>query len=227
MKKIALYLSLVMLPAFAASDLTKKLDDLSIPKDHVTPILSKAQLESVNSRYSSLRNRHELTLLGSNNFNADSHIDTKQAGATYRYHINSSWSLGFRYTEYENTLSAAGEKLVDSQDILPDTDYAVKSTDLFINFNTVYGKLRLTDKTVVYFDHYLALGYGDIALASGETQIYTIDTGLSFWFGKHFSSRVGVKNELYVQQKINGNDNTHNVMGYLEFGYLFGEGNRI
>ena len=119
-------------------------------------------------------------------------------------------------------MSGAGEKLFDEEKILPDTDYAIKSTEGFVNFNTVYGKIRLTQSTIVYFDHFVALGYGNVSLGNGEAQMYTADTGFSFWLGKKMSLRTGLKNEFYQQQKINGPENVHNAMGYLEFGYLFG-----
>ncbi len=213
--------------SFSASELENKLDALNIPSDKVTPLVSEEELVSVNGRYSSLNKRHEVTLLGANNFNADSHMDTKQVGATYRFHINSKWSVGARYTEYENKLSDAGKKLFDNSQLLPDSDFAIKSTDAFVNFNTVYGKLRLTKDTIVYFDQYISLGYGDIALANGETKMVSADLGFAFWLGKNASARVGVRNEFYEQQKLNGADDVHNAMGYVEVGYLFGEGARI
>lgn len=222
MKNLILISLLLSSSAYSASKLDSKLDSLNIPSDKVTPLLSEENLISVNKRYSSLTNRHELTFSGSNNFNADSHMDTKKRSASYRYHINPKWSLGYRYSDYFNKLTAAGEKLYDEQKILPDSDYSLKSTEGFINYNTVYGKLRLTEDTIVYFDQYLALGYGKISLANGEAQMYTLDAGFAFWLGKNYSFRVGAKNELYRQQKINGDDDVHNVMGYLEFGYLFG-----
>jgi outer membrane beta-barrel protein len=228
MKKI-LGISIVLMSfsGFSASDLEKKLDSLNIPSDKVTPLVSEENLISVNSRYSSLNKRNELTLIGANNFTSDSHIDTRQVGAAYRFHINSRWSIGARYTEYENKLSEAGDELFKDKNILPDSDFAIKSTDGFISFNTVYGKIRLTKKTIVYFDQYISLGYGNVALSQGEAQMYTVDAGFAFWLGKHGSARIGVKNELYEQHKLNGAENVHNAMGYVEVGYLFGEGARI
>lgn len=228
MKKIlCASIALISLSGFSASELENKLDSLNIPSDKVTPLVSEEDLISVNSRYSSLNKRHEVTLLGANNFTADSHMETRQIGATYRFHINSRWSLGARYTEYENKLSASGDKLFKAQNLLPDSDYAIKSTDGFINFNTIYGKLRLTKNTIVYFDQYVSMGYGKIALANGEAQMYTADLGFSFWLGKHGSARIGVKNELYEQTKLNGAEDVHSAMGYVEVGYMFGEGARI
>ena len=234
MKKLSFVFLILSLTTFSfakeesgADDLSKKLDGLNIPSDKVTPLLSEEDLYAVNERYSSLSNRFEFTLFGAHDFAADAHMDSKQTGATMRYHINSRWSLGARYTEYFNELTPSGEALFEQEQLLPDSDFALKSSDAFINFNTVYGKVRLTRDTVVYFDQKIYLGYGNVSLSSGETQMYLADLGLSFWVGKKMSARFGVKNEFYTQKRINGDDNVHNAMGYLEIGYLFGEGSRI
>lgn len=226
MKKILLVSVALISMGAQAVDLDKKLDALSMPDDRVSPMISEDQLSVVNTRYSSLVNRHELTIAGANNFTSDSHIDTKQAFATYRYHINSTWGVGLRYSIYNNELTGSGKKLFDDEKILPDTDYALKSTEIFTSFNALYGKLRWNSEKVVYFDQYFTLGYGKVDLASGLTDIYSLDLGMAFWLGKHYSGRIGLKNEFYTQSKINGDESALNAMGYVEFGYLFGEGNR-
>lgn len=208
------------------SELEKKLDALNIPDDKVTNVLSQDQLYVVNERYSSLVNRHELTLMGANNFTADSHLSTQQAALSYRYHLNADWSFGARYTRYTNKLTDAGQRLFDDKKILPDSDFALNGRELFVNYNTIYGKLRWTEDTVVYFDQYVALGGGKVKLSSGSKNLYFADLGFSFWLGKHMSTRVGFKNEFYTQSQLNGNRNIHNGIGYLEFGYLFGSGDR-
>ena len=226
-KIISLFVLPILSLQASESKLSEKLDSLNIPSDKVTPLVSKENLFAVNDRYSSLTKRHEVSFFGANNFNSDSHIETTQSGAAYRFHINSRWSVGAKYSEYSNKLSGAGKKLFDNEQLLPDTDYALKSTEGFISFNTIYGKLRLTRDTIVYFDQYIALGYGDVALANGEQKMTTLDLGLAFWLGRKASARVGLKNEFYTQQKINGSSDVQNAMGYMEFGYLFGEGARI
>lgn len=210
----------------SSSELEKKLDALNIPDDKVTSVLSEDKLYVVNTRYSSLVNRHELTLQGANNFTADSHLSTQQVALAYRYHINSTWSAGLRYNRHTNKLTSAGQKLFEEKKTLPDTDYALNSKELFVNFNTIYGKLRWSENTVVYFDQYVALGAGKIKLASGDTNLGFLDLGLSFWLGNHMSSRVGFKNEFYKQKQLSGVRNIHNGVGYIEFGYLFGSGDR-
>lgn len=228
MKKIVtVFLLMSSTMSFAQSqDLEKKLDALNIPDDKVSAVLSEDQLYVVNDRYSSLRNRHEVTLMGANNFTADSHLSTKQTGFSYRYHLNADWSFGARYTRYSNKLTTAGKNLFESQKILPDSDYAMNGKELFVNYNTIYGKLRWTEDTVVYFDQYVSLGGGKVKLSSGEKNLMFADLGFSFWIGKHMSARFGVKNEFYTQNQRSGERNVHNANGYLEFGYLFGEGDR-
>ncbi len=210
----------------SVSKLENKLDALNIPDDKVTPLLSQDQLHIVNTRYSSLINRHEVTLKGGHNFTSDSHLDSKDIALSYRYHLNSDWSFGLRYTEYQNKLTGAGDRLFNDQKLLPDTDYAINSTELFATYNTIYGKLRWSKDTIVYFDQYISLGVGQMELASGKTNHGLVDVGLSFWLGKHMSTRVGLKNEFYNQTQLSGEVFKANSFGYIEFGYLFGSGDR-
>ncbi|MBC7538381.1 MAG: outer membrane beta-barrel domain-containing protein [Bacteriovorax sp.] len=229
MKQLIIAFSLFsssVLMAQQNSELEKKLDALNIPDDKVTTVVSEDKLYIVNTRYSSLVNRHEVTLQGGNNFTADSHLSTQQAAFAYRYHLNSNWSGGLRYTRYSNKLTDAGQRLFVDKKMLPDTDFAFNGQEAFINYNTIYGKLRWTEDTVVYFDQYVALGGGRIKLASGSKNLAFADLGLSFWIGNHMSTRIGFKNEFYQQTQLSGSRNIHNGVGYFEFGYLFGNGDR-
>lgn len=231
MKKVSkVLIGLVSLASFSSAfgdDLLQKLNDLNVPSDRVTPLISSEDLYSVNSRYSSLINRHELTFEGANNFNPDSHLKNETVSASYIYHLNSKWSFEYRYTEYQNELSAAGKKLFDDKKLLPDTDYALKSSEFLASYNTFYGKMRITEKQIVYFDQYITLGRGTIALASGETDLTSLDLGFAFWLGKSFSLRTGLRNEFYTQNRLSGSRDVQHSFGYLELGYLFGEGTRI
>ncbi len=223
-----IFFSLFLLSSYAEEkdSLAKKLDDLHIPDDKVTPILSQDQLYIVNTRYSSLINRHELTLQGAHNFTSKSHLKVQQAALAYRYHFNSQWSFGLRYTRYTNGLTSAGERLLAGKKIVPDTDFALNAQELFVSYNTIYGKLRWSKDTVVYFDQYISLGGGQIELASGRSNHGFLDLGFAFWLGKQASFRIGVKNEGYDQALRSGEQFQYNAMGYLEIGYLFGSGDR-
>ena len=231
LKSFFLLSAMIPVVAFGAetgetSKLENKLDALAIPDDKVTPLLSQDQLYIVNTRYSSLVNRHEFTLQGGHNFTSDSHLDSKGVALSYRYHLNSDWSFGLRYSEYQNKLTGAGDRLFNDQKLLPDTDFAKSSSEIFATYNTIYGKLRWSQDTVVYFDQYISLGVGQMDLASGKTNHGVADVGLAFWLGKHMSARIGLKNEFYNQQQLSGEVFKANSFGYLEIGYLFGTGDR-
>lgn len=227
MKKIIALFSFTLIMSASAqeTDLTKKLDDLRVPDDQISPMVTQDKLYLVNKRYSSLVNRHEVSFSGGKNYSAPSHIDNQFTSMLYRYHINSTFQLGLRYNTYYNDLTAAGKQLFEDEKIFPDTDFALKSTSAFFGFNTFYGKMRLSQKSVVYFDQYINLGYGEIDLAkNGLQKIVNVDAGFSFWLGKHMSARLGINNEFYTQRKATGLANVHNTMAYVELGYLFGEG---
>jgi outer membrane beta-barrel protein len=214
-----LWLLLVVSVSLQAAEvpLEQKLDELNIPDDRISSSVSEDKLFVVNKRY-------EVTFGGATNFTPDSHLVTRQLGATYRYHLNSRWSFGARYQQFYNELSSAGEKLFESKSLLPDSDFALNSKEAFVSYNTIYGKLRWSQDTVVYFDQYVSLGAGEIELASGKQTLLLADAGLSFWLGKHMSSRVGIRNEFYSQTQFLGERSIHNAVGYLEIGYLFGQG---
>ncbi len=207
--------------------LEEKLRQLHIPDDEISPTLSEEQLQIVNTRYSSLINRHEVTLRGAHNFTSEGHLRVRQAALSYRYHLNDRWSFGLRYVRHSNKLSKDGDFLLSQQKIVPDTDYALNAQELFASYNTIYGKLRWSERRVVYFDQYISLGGGQIELASDRTQHAFVDLGFVFWPSRWGSLRVGIKNEMYEQIKRSGENFRYNAVGYLEFGYLFGMGNYL
>ena len=210
-----------------SSDLSKKLDSLRIPDDKVIPFIGKEQLYVVNTRYSSLLRRHEITLKGGNNFTSKNHLQNRDVALTYRFHISDRWSLGLRTTTYFNKLNSSGEALLRDKKILPDTDFAKNAQEIFVNYNTIYGKLRWSTDSVVYFDQYVALGGGQINLASGKEIIGSIDLGFAAWIGNNTSFRIGIKNEGHYQNLIReGRSFQYKSIGYLEIGYLFGKGDR-
>lgn len=208
--------------ASASDALEKKLELLNVPDDKVTPLIERDKLYVVNTRYSSLDKRHEVSLMGANNFNSDSHILSRQASLAYRFHWNQKWSAGLRYSSYFNELSDPGKTLFKEREILPDNDYAKSSKDAFVSYNTMYGKLRFSKDTLVYFDQYVSLGYGKVELASTEENVYLADLGFAFWIGRNMSARLGLRNEFYIQNRLTGDQSVHNAMGYVSFGYMFG-----
>src|SRR5687768_17218709 len=98
------FFALLMSTAAFADSMEAKLEALNIPDNQISPVISRDKVFVLNTRYSSLTNRHEATLAGANNFNAESHMESQNASFSYRYHISPKWSLGLRHTEYFNKL---------------------------------------------------------------------------------------------------------------------------
>ena len=225
---LVLFAALLPFPLRAEKGtLETHLDNLAIPDGRISPALSEDQIFIVNTRYSSLIERHEVSLLGGGNFTADSHLSMQLMALTYRYHLNDSWSFGGRFSRYSTSLSSAGEALLDNHQIVPDTDYALNAQEVFANYHTTYGKIRVTPRQVMYFDQYVALGLGVVELSRGRAPMGLLDLGFAFWPGGHASVRLGLKNEGYWQEKFKGQEFQHNMMGYVEIGWLFGQGERL
>jgi len=49
-----------------------------------------------------------------------------------------------------------------------------------------------------------------------------LETGLSFWLGKWGSFRIGIKDELHQENRGTGKRVTHNFVGLMNFGFMFG-----
>lgn len=206
----------------ANDSIETKLEKLNIPSDRISPLISNDKLYIVNSRYSSLDKRHEVSFSGANDFASEGHLLTRQVFLTYQFHLNSKWSFGLRKTNYYNELSNAGKVLFENKSILADNDFALNSLEAFTSYNTIYGKIRFSKDSVVYFDQYISLGFGKVDLSSGSQNLLSADLGLAFWIGKNYSFKTGLKNEFYTQRQLLGDNETHNAMGYISFGYLFG-----
>jgi len=216
-------LALISLTALAAtSPLEAELDGLAVPLDKAMVSTANDKLYSIQSRLSPLTNRHELGFIGGKNLNQDGTVDSTQWGGLYRYHINGKWGLGLNHFRMNNELSAAGKKLVNQQNVIPDRDYIKSQTDLVGEYNLFYGKMRLDLDQVVYFDQFWNAGVGQIELGRGTATAMIIDAGFAFWMGKMMSARIGLKNDFYKEQNLNGDTNVHNMIGYLSLGVLLG-----
>jgi outer membrane beta-barrel protein len=206
----------------ATSPLEAELDALAVPIDKGLVSTANDKLYSIQERLYPLKNRHELGFTGGKNLNQDGHLDSTQWGGMYRYHINNKWALGLNHFRMNNELSSAGKKLVDEKGILPDRDYVKSQTDVVAEYNLFYGKMRFDLDEVVYFDQYWGLGAGQLELGGGNATAMVIDAGVAFWIGKMMSARMGLKNDFYKEQNINGETSVHNMVGYLSFGVLLG-----
>lgn len=221
--KLFFALTLLSLSAIAApSKLESELEALAVPVDKALVSTTKDKLYSIQERLSPLTNRHEFGLIGGRNLNQDGSIVSTQLGGLYRYHINGKWALGLNHSRMNNELSATGKKLVSEQNVVPDRDFIVSQTDLVGEYNLFYGKMRLDLDQVVYFDQFWNVGVGQVELGNSNATALVIDAGFAFWMGKMMSARIGLKNDFFKEQNLNGETNVHNMVGYLSLGILLG-----
>jgi outer membrane beta-barrel protein len=222
LKNILLVTSLILSAEVSASQLESDLSSLAMPENKSPVSVTQDKLFAIQTRYAPLSNRHEVAFSLGKNFNQDGHIDSNQMGGIYRYHINDKWALGMNYFSMNNQLSSSGQKLLNDKGIIPDRDYIKSQTDVMAEYNLFYGKLRFGMDQVTYFDQYIGLGAGNVQLGRGSTTAAVLDAGIAFWLGKKGSARLGLKNDFYKEQNVNGSTNVHNMVGYFAFGYLLG-----
>ncbi len=208
--------------ATSSSPLEAELNALAVPVDKAMVSTVNDKLYSIQARLSPLNNRHELGFIGGKNLNQDGSIDSTQWGGLYRYHINGKWGIGLNHFRMNNELSTAGKKLVNEQNVVPDRDYIKSQTDLVGEYNLFYGKMRLDLDQVVYFDQFWNFGVGQVELGRGNATAMVIDAGFAFWMGKMMSARIGLKNDFYKEENLKGDNNVHNMVGYLSLGVLLG-----
>jgi outer membrane beta-barrel protein len=223
MKKLLLSLMMTSL-AYAGieENLSKQLESMALPKDQVPKFMSEDKAASYKTRYNDLTFRHEVELIGANNLTPESHLRTNEWGAAYRFHFDNRWSVSVRHMEVNNELNQTGKFLLKNDSLVVDNDYATSFDDIAVSFNTIYGKFKLFSDTIVYFDQFISMGYGTANLASGNTDLYLVDLGVVFWFGRSMSSRIGLRNEFYEQQLQTGSEFISNQVAYFSVGYMFG-----
>lgn len=222
-KLILLTLALSSLTAMANTPaLEQELNALAVPQDQALVNTSKDKLYTIQSRFANLNKRHEIGFVGGKNLNQDGHLDSNQFGALYRFHINDKWALGANYFKVNNELSPAGKKLVNDKGILPDRDFVKSQMDAIVEYNLFYGKMRFDMDRVVYFDQYWGVGAGQVELGNSNTTAMVLDAGFAFWLGKWGSARLGLKNDFYTEQNLNGSTSVHNMVGYFAFGMMLG-----
>lgn len=143
----------------------------------------------------------------------DAYVKTQNLGANMDFHITPKWSLGVRYARAFNTLTNEGEAYFENarqQQALqrdyeiPDLDYPVDTGLAVVNWYPFYGKMSLSDTSVVHFDVYVLAGYGQTRLLSGTSNTLAAGGGLGMWLGQHFATRFEGRYQGY-EDRPNGN----------------------
>lgn len=204
------------------------------------PILNKAEPRVPRNTYRVVQkrivDRHwrtEFSIQSSLLSGGDSYYSTNGLGAHFELHINPRWSLGLRHQWFFNELTNEGKRIFDRSEAeqalspgnpnntrIPSLDYPVSQTIATVSYYPLYGKMSLFDSTVSYFDLYVLLGGGQIALSSGGTGVWTSGVGFGAWWTQHFSTRAEVRYQQYTDQALAGGREIGNTMALVGVGFL-------
>lgn len=192
-------------------------------------IKSTSRARIVQERIVERRNTVEFGLSYGSVFGGDSYIKTQALGAQVDYHITPRWSLGARYYDFGNSLTAEGQRIYDDakatyaaggRALSVDMDFPLSSAIAVVNWYPIYGKTSFLDMGVTQFDLYLLAGGGNITLTSGNTSVMTAGLGVGIWASSHVSARAEVRYQKYQDQLITGSRNLDVVTGSLGLGWI-------
>jgi len=163
----------------------------------------------------------------------DAYLNSQYLSGELGLHINSTFSLGVRYSTVFNSLTTEGKQRYErargvianqpgAEATIPAIDYPESMILGIVNWYMTHGKINLFDLQVVQLDLYSLAGYGQATLYSGPASVWTAGGGLVFWLNRHLSSRFELRYENYADQPIRGTTRNLNlIVGTFGMGVLF------
>jgi outer membrane immunogenic protein len=189
---------------------------------------SQQRVRVVQNRSVERNNRVELGLNYGLFSNADSYVQTQNAGAALQYHVSPRFSFGFEYQRSFNKMTPEGDRQFSQAQALqqkdpgnevlfPGVDYPLDTKMAMATFYPIYGKLNLFDSGIAQFDLYTSLGAGQMALRSGSTQAFMAGLGAGVWLNNYLSMRLEGRYQKYrdLVQSQNRDQNTFQALASM------------
>lgn len=205
------------------ASLEEDLDALKIPGNQAPAGVTQEKLYSVQERLNPLAHQSELSLGVGKNLTADAFIDTQEAFAGYRYNLSNQWFLGAGANMVFNSLSGAGQRLREIDQVVPDSTYSKYRFDAHAGLNLFYGKFRVSNEKVFYFDQYLTLGPGLVMNEVESAPAAVGEVGISLWTANRTSVRVGLKDYLFQEKRILSQGLVNHLVAQISVGILLGD----
>lgn len=224
MKRLALIVIALMTVNTWAKDLTSEMDQLGANRE----LMKKARAIDPDNKVRVVQNREvdrhwrlELGVnYGANAVGGDPYVNTSAIGGQLDLHITPRWSLGARYSSYQNKFTSEGTSVMDDANRRIQAGEAgvrrpgytwAKDSYLFVgNWYPIYGKLNLFDTSIAQFDVYLLGGAGQINTGMGGAPLYTAGAGVGFWLTKHVTSRFEARWEGHNEKVDMGSGQINN-----------------
>ncbi|MCB0368013.1 MAG: outer membrane beta-barrel domain-containing protein [Bdellovibrionales bacterium] len=192
---------------------------------------SHKKIRIVQNRLVDRNNRIELGMKYAYNGGGDSYVTSQNLGGQLEYHLNPRWSFGLEFDKSYNTLTPEGQNQFDlalaaqkidpaSTQRFPSVDYPIESQLFTISYYPIYGKLNLFDSGIAQFDVYTQLGYGNITLYSGKTNLTSLGLGVGLWLTQRITSRLEVRYQNYKDLLLTEERNQNNLQALASLGIL-------
>ncbi len=199
--------------------------------ERVKNLDTNQKVRIVQNRLVDRNNRVELGLNFAYVGGGDSYVKTQNGGAALEYHINPNWSLGVQHQKSYNSLTSEGTSIYDRvqacqnagpgcTEKFPAIDYPLESTLATISYYPIYGKLNLFDASVAHFDVYTTIGYGQIKLLSGSTNLTSLGVGTGIWLNSRFTTRLEARYQRYQDLLLTDKRQQSQLMALASIGIL-------
>lgn len=211
-------------PAAAAtkSTLAQEMEELTSGDKVASP----ERLYIVQDRTVGLAERFEISVGAAKNFNSNIYINSTETSGLLTYHFNDRWYTSLYGAYVSNDLTKSGQDAWTKDGIYPNTAFVKRRYDGTVGFNLIYGKARVTQDAMFYFDQYVALGGGVVYQDDGQEEVQkpsaVADIGFALWFGKRLTFRLGVKDHYFEEKRPLDASRVHHVLGYSTLGFLLG-----
>lgn len=161
----------------------------------------------------------------------DSYYTTQSWGVNSDFHFTNRISLGVRYANHTNKLTAEGEDMyrqAAANEALGNgeasrfakIDYPTETVLGVLSFYPLYGKINVFDLGTLHFDVYGLGGYGKTILSSGASDTITAGGGIGFWLAQHVSMRIEGRYQTYQDHPRGEDRQVQTFVGFLSLGVL-------
>lgn len=209
--------------AATKSTLSQDMEDLA-SGDKISG--GRERMYIVQDRGVGLDGRFEVSVGAAKNFNSNIYLDSTENSLLLTYHFTDRWYTSAYGSYVYNELTKSGQDAWDDDGIYPNAAFIKRRYDATVGFNLIYGKARVTQDTMFYFDQYIALGGGMVEQSDGaettRTPAGVADVGFALWFGKRLSLRIGVKDHYFEERRPLDTSRVHHVLGYSTIGFMLG-----
>ncbi|MBL7543332.1 MAG: outer membrane beta-barrel domain-containing protein [Bdellovibrionaceae bacterium] len=224
----------ILVFAQAKKDLKNEVSTLGDNHDVVERVKNMDTNQRVRVVQNRLVNRNNRIELGANysyNGGGDSYVKSQNVGASLEYHLNPRWSFGIHYQKSYNTLTPEGENQFEiaqadqkvnqgSTKRFPSVDYPLETQLATVSYYPIYGKMNLFDTGIAQFDLYLQLGYGQMNLFSGSSDVYSVGVGSGIWLTQRITTRIEARYQQYQDLVQSERRKQNNLQALASIGFL-------